>query len=77
MSKQISASLMLCLIAVSQSLPAMAQQTAPSQWPGPWWMGSDGSWWQFWWLCPLVFVLMFLACMFFCFGRRSGTGAHQ
>jgi hypothetical protein len=77
MCKRLSAIFLLCLIA----LPAMAQQTAPQApqwaWPGPWWMGSAGSWWQFWWLCPLVFMLMFVACMFFCFGRRPRTDAHD
>jgi hypothetical protein len=72
MCKRLSAILLLCLIAVSQSLPAMAQQTAPQppQWAGPWSMWSDGVWWQFWWICPLIFMLMIIACMFFCFGRR-------
>lgn len=41
MQKLLSTCLALWLIATA--LPAMAQQAAPQQWPGPWWMWSDGS----------------------------------
>jgi hypothetical protein len=40
------------------STPALAQQPPRAPWygPGPWW--GDGYGWSFWWMCPLMFLLM-------------------
>jgi uncharacterized membrane protein len=48
---------------------ALAQ---PAQQPGapiygPWW---DSYGWQFWWICPLMMLLMFVVVAIFVFGRR-------
>jgi putative membrane protein len=51
--------------------PALAQQTQPSATPsyGPWY---DGYGWQFWWICPLMMLLMFAVVAVFVFARRHG-----
>jgi putative membrane protein len=57
--------------------PALAQQTPQSGTPiyGPWY---DGYGWQFWWICPLMMLLMFVIVAIFVFGRRHmGDGAHH
>ena len=67
----------LALVAVCTG-PALAEQTQPSGVPiyGPWW---DGYGWQFWWICPLMMMLMMLVVApIFIFGRRhAGDSVHH
>jgi len=38
-------------------------------------MWGDGYGWQFWWICPLMMLLMFVVVAVFVFGRRhAGDG---
>lgn len=64
------------LLTLWQPLAALAQQgpQPPWDWPGPWQMWSGG--FAFWWICPLVFLLMVALCagVFFLM-RRSGGGS--
>jgi len=60
------------VITLTHLLPAAAQQAAqpapPPSWPGPWWqISGEGYGWSFWWICPLMMLLMMLFCggMFF------------
>jgi uncharacterized membrane protein len=50
------------------SVPARAlaqpQNPAPDSWFGPWPMW--GGWPSWWWICPLMMVLMMLVMMFAC-----------
>jgi hypothetical protein len=56
-------------------LPASAQAQSPSwdTWFGPWSMW--GAWSSWWWICPLMLVLMVLvmmaACRFMCSWQRD------
>jgi hypothetical protein len=60
-------------LAIGVSARAFAQSWGPraDDWFGPWftWTGGWSSWW---WLCPLMMVLMMLAMMFGC--RVIGCG---
>jgi hypothetical protein len=56
--------------AISLPVPAFAQTQQPSAPPwdygfAPWFMGGGG-WFSFWWICPLMMVVMMLALMFAC-----------
>ncbi len=87
MWQKLPAYLFLCFIVVMPPLQVVAQQAQqqpaaqPPQWygPGPWQMWNDGYGWQFWWICPLMMLFMFVVIggIFF-FGRRlSGDGWHR
>ncbi len=63
---------------------ASAQQTqqpiGPPQpqwgWPGPWHMRGGG--WGFWWIGPLIMLLIILVCAAsFLLGRRCGAGPYH
>jgi len=65
--------LALGLTVVMPSLGAVAQQqTQPPDWywPGPW---------QFWWICPLMMLLMLavFAAVFLAVRRSSADGSHH
>jgi uncharacterized membrane protein len=67
---KLSIFLMLCGCAIGAPLRAFAQTQQPSAppwdtWSGPWFMGGGG-WFSFWWICPLMMVVMMLAVMFAC-----------
>jgi len=56
--------------ALSAPVRALAQTQQPSAppwdyWSGPWFMWGGG-WSSFWWICPLMMVVMMLAMMFAC-----------
>ena len=57
---------------------AMAQQTqppSPPQWYGPWWAYGTG--WPFWWMCPLMMLVMLAVVAGIILARRrSGDGRH-
>ena len=46
-------------VAQTQQPPA-----PPDYWFGPWFMWNGG--WSFWWICPLMMVVMMLVMMFAC-----------
>jgi putative membrane protein len=52
----------VCFMAITPVAKAAAQQAQPTppQWygPGPWHMWSDGYGWQFWWICPLMMLIV-------------------
>jgi putative membrane protein len=52
--------------------PAFAQQQTPSDWYWGW--GP----WQFWWICPLMMLVMLAvaAMIFLAFHRSAGGGHH-
>ena len=87
MWQRLSAYLFLCVIVAMPSLQAVAQQTQqqpapqPRQWygPGPWQMWNDGFGWQFWWICPLMMLFMFvvIAGIFFFARRLCRGGPHH
>ncbi len=58
---------------------AIAQQAEqpvappPAYWPGPWLF-----WGPFWWICPIMMVVMMIMCGVMFFGRRqSGWGRRE
>src|SRR5271166_57829 len=86
MYQKLAARLTLCIIIVMGPLQALAQTQAPSApqppvwWcPGPWWMWGDGYGWQYWWICPLMMLLMIVVCgaVFFIARRSWGAGSHH
>jgi putative membrane protein len=87
MWQKLSAYLFSCIIVSMSPLPAIAQQTQqqpgpqPPQWygPGPWQMWNDGYGWQFWWICPLIMLFMFVVVggIFYFARRSSGGGSHH
>jgi putative membrane protein len=69
------------LLALSNPLLALAQQTQqptgphPWDWPHPWHMGG----WGFGWMFPLFMLFMIIICIAIVFflGHRSGSGHHH
>ena len=56
-------SIALCAILALSVAQAVAQQTQPPQGP-PWygqgpWAWGDGYGWSFWWMCPMMMVVMY------------------
>jgi uncharacterized membrane protein len=69
-------------ILITQPLSALAQTqpTAPQppSWYGPGWMWGDGNGWQYWWICPLMMLFMFVIVGAICFFvRRSRDDGPQ
>jgi len=54
-----NAFLLACAMLALSAAPAAAQQAQPQgpYGPGPWW--ADGYAWSFWWICPLMMLVMF------------------
>ncbi|MGD0024195.1 MAG: SHOCT domain-containing protein [Xanthobacteraceae bacterium] len=85
MMKKLSTLPLLVFVVLVAPLQAMAQQqplpTAPQPpyiyWPGPMWGYGGG--FQFWWICPLMMLFMFLIFgIIFFFVRRSwADGSHH
>jgi hypothetical protein len=78
MSTKHIAFLTLSLVGLFHSSLAFAQhsQQPPWNWLGPWHMWHDG--WGFWWVCPLIMLLMFFVCgTIFLLSRKSGAGPHH
>ena len=77
MWRKLSVFLILFGSAISAPVRTFAQTQQPSAPPwdygsGPWFMWGGG-WFSFWWICPLMMVVMMLAMMFACrfmFSRR-------
>lgn len=62
------------LLAIAQEAPQLPSPQAPYwHWPGPW----HGP--QFWWICPLMMLFMFLVfgAIFFFFRRSWGEQRHH
>jgi uncharacterized membrane protein len=79
--RELIARLIACIV-LAGALPAFAQQLqqpagpeqAPWNWPGPWHMWGAG--WGFWWVFPLIMLIMIIACAaMFLLGHRSGGGS--
>lgn len=86
MSTKFSAFLTVGLFALFHSLLASAQQTqqptGPQQppWgcPGPWHMHMWDGGWGFWWISPLIILLViFVGAAIFLLGRAWGGGPHH
>lgn len=68
----------------TQPLQVLAQQTQPAPapappvyWHGPWHMWSDGAGWHFWWMGPLMTLIVLLFCgaiLYFLFVRHGAGG---
>lgn len=62
--------LTLCGGALSAPVSALAQTQQPSAPPGDYWFGPGfmwgGGWSSFWWICPLMMVVMMAGMMFAC-----------
>ena len=56
---------------------AVAQQTQPSPppWYGPWWAGSTG--WPFWWMCPVMMLVMLAVVAGIILARRRSHDGHR
>jgi putative membrane protein len=68
--KNVLARGIVVLLMAIAPLPALAQQQAPPDWAwGPW---------QFWWICPLMMLVMFavVVTIFLAFHRSAGGGHH-
>jgi len=65
MQRKLATFLMLFGTALSLPAQALAQTANPpwDTWYGPWFMGGWASWW---WMCPLMLVLMLVAMMLAC-----------
>jgi hypothetical protein len=71
--KKAFARVVLCAILALPAVQALAQSTQPPQappWygPGPWWM--DGYGWSFWWMCPVMMLVMLGVMAFMMLSRR-------
>src|SRR5476649_1274298 len=87
MWQRLSAYLFLCVIVAMPPLQTVAQPTQqqpvpqPPPWygPGPWQMWNDGVGWQFWWICPLMMLFMFVVIggIFFFARRQCRGGPHH
>jgi len=87
MMKKLSALTLLVFVVLVAPLQAMAQQQQPPAapqppyiyGPAPWHMWGYGGGFQFWWICPLMMLFMFLIfCIIFVFLRRSwADGSHH
>jgi hypothetical protein len=68
MWRKISIYLILLGNAISLPVRAFAQTQQPSAPPWDYWFGPGfmwgGGWSSFWWICPLMVVVMMLAMMF-------------
>jgi uncharacterized membrane protein len=54
---------------------AQPAQLPPPQWYGPRWADAYG--WQFWWMCPLMMLVMLAVVAGIVLARRrSGDGRH-
>ena len=72
MWKKSSVFLVLCSIAAISAAQAVAQQQPQGPpWSGPWWWG-DGYGWSFWWMCPVMMLVMFGVMGLVMLGRRHG-----
>ena len=73
MYQKLSRFLILCFIVLMQPPQAVAQQQ--SQVPEWFWFGP----WQFWWICPLMMLIMLavFATIFFAVRRSSADGSHH
>jgi putative membrane protein len=71
--KRVSACGIVALLMAIAPLPALAQQQAP---PPDWYWGWGP--WQFWWICPLMMLVMLAvaATIFLAFHRSAGGGHH-
>jgi uncharacterized membrane protein len=60
--------ILLVLVGGAASAPAQAlaqaQNPPADNWPGPWFMW--GAWPSWWWICPLMMVVIMLVMMFAC-----------
>jgi putative membrane protein len=57
---------------------AVAQQTpppSPPQWYGPWWADSYG--WPFWWMCPVMMLVMLAVVAGIILARRRSGDGHR
>lgn len=88
MLKKLSALPLLGFIVLVEPLQAIAQQAPqpasprPPQWywNGPWYWHGPWYGWQFWWICPLMMLFMFIVfgAIFFLFRRhRWGPPWHM
>lgn len=86
MMKKLSTLPLLVFVVLVAPLQAIAQQqqpppTAPQPpyiyWPGPWHMWADGGGFQFWWICPLMMLFMFLIFGIIFFFVRRSKGSHH
>lgn len=73
MYHRLSACIIAALLMAIQPLGALAQQQAPL----PEWYWGWGPW-QFWWICPLMMLVMLavVATIFLAFHRSAGGGHH-
>ena len=58
-------------VLAQQAQPPAAPASTPWYWPGPWLMWGDGSGWSFWWLCPLMMLVMMAVCAAMFFRHRA------
>jgi putative membrane protein len=88
MWNKLSAAVVTAAFWVTQPLQVLAQQTQPAPtpqappvyWHGPWHMWGDGPGWHFWWMGPVMMLVMLLFCatiLYFLFGRHSWGGPQQ
>lgn len=80
MATRLSGRLTAAFLALLGPAPAVAQQAQPRllwDWPGPWHMW--GGWGTWWWIFPLVMLLMIAGCiaMMLLVHRSGGTGRHH
>ncbi len=67
MWRKLSIFLFLFGSAISLPVRAFAQTQQPPLPPRDYWFGPGFMWggdWSFWWICPLMMVVMMLAMMF-------------
>jgi putative membrane protein len=61
------------LVFAQQAQQPVDPRQPPWGWPGPWHMWGGG--WGFWWVCPLVMMLLIIVCAaIFLRGWRWGGG---
>jgi len=85
MMKKLSTFSLLVFVALVAPLQAFAQNQQPTSpppdyyWPGHGHMWGYGGGFQFWWICPMMMLFMFLIfCIAFLFLRRSwADGSHH
>ena len=86
MYRRLSALLILLFIALMAPLQALSQTQPPTapqspQWygPSPWMMWGNGYGWQYWWICPLMMLVMIVVfgAIFFSVRRSWSDGSHR
>jgi putative membrane protein len=60
---------------VAQAVAQPAPSPSSPQWYGPWW--ADGTGWPFWWMCPLMMLVMLAVVAGIILARRRSGDRHR